>query len=342
MQQYAHTALLMFGIIFVITLYSIYCTIELIMYRKQCKKDASLKRKMRLNLFKYIFGINRLANSGQGKLFRLFKRAHRATKCAFIVTIIAGVLSIAMYGRVWVYQNLANQYGAISYYSTAVLANKNKNKNVDNGEGKDDNRHDMTEESSEGLGDTAYSIDGTAIIPKSLANFSEYKEAIEKIQKGTQEETETDETETENSEETNNTEENTNTTPEITEREILTHIDLYNTVIDALSNYYSQHENDTADKELAEKVQKEPESYSYEDFIKADPKTYLDPYLIIALNKSAEKNKITSVGLMLSDPEKYGIASALKEAGATQEDTTENSTEENNTSNNDTNDNDED
>lgn len=264
---------------------------------------------MRLNLFKYIFGINRLAKNGTDKIKRLLKRAKRAGKWALITAIIALIATIILYGMVWVFHNMMNQYTVINYYTMTHIVKKSSDEEyLDE---KDDNRHleeEGTTESAgteqsdeayygedwEDLGDMQYSayLDNSyGIVPKYLADDAEYQEYLKS--------------------------QGANKKPEIT---LLIEMKDYTEFKDIVQNVYNKHKDDTPDNKAKELIKKDAEACSYEVYVMSEPSVYLHPDVLSAVNKAAkEEYDITSdetdekvlVGKILAHPEDYDIKDTI-------------------------------
>lgn len=309
LQHYAYVILFLFIIALALTLYNTYCTIELIVYGHQCKKDTSKQKKMRLNLFKYIFGINRLAKNGTDKIKRLLKRAKRARKWALIAAIIALIATIILYGMVWVFHNMLNQYTVINYYTMTHIVKKSSDEEyLDE---KDDERHlgeEGTTESSDteqlsetyygedwkDLGDMQYSayLDNSyGIVPKYLADDDEYRGYINS--------------------------QGANKKPEIT---LLIEMKDGTELWDIVQNVYEKHKDDTPDDKAKELIKKDAEACSYEVYVMSEPNVYLHPDVLSAVNEVAkEEYNIVSdeteekvlVGKILAHPGDYGIKDTI-------------------------------
>lgn len=264
---------------------------------------------MRLNLFKYIFGINRLAKNGTDKIKRLLKRAKRARKWALITAIIALIATIILYGMVWVFHNMLNQYTVINYYTMTHIAKKSSDEEyIDE---KDDERHlgeEGTTESSdteqlsetyygedwEDLGDMQYSayLDNSyGIVPKYLADDDEYQGYINS--------------------------QGANKKPEIT---LLIEMKDYTEFKDIVQNVYNKHKDDAPDDRAKELIKKDAEACSYEVYVRSEPSVYLHPDVLSAVNKAAkeeyniksdETDEKVLVGKILAHPEDYDIKDTI-------------------------------
>lgn len=292
LQHYAYVILFLFILVLALAIYNAYCTLELLVYRHQCKKSEGATLKMRLNLFKYIFRVKALAKQGKTNITRLLKRAKRATKWALICTIITAIVAFVLYGMVWVFHNMMNQYSVINYYTINRIAKKQEEEEDSFEEEKDDNRHGLEDKEEDTIDDRGNSTDGTAIIFSGLATMDEYKKAIKAELKLSED---------------NNV--------EYSEQEALIDLDCAdrNTLAAALK-YYNEHKDDDPDEDAVKKVEEDITKCTYDDLVKADPYTYTNPYVLMAINEAAKENEVYSAGLIVSKAEEYKIEDALEKA----------------------------
>lgn len=325
MQHYAYVILFLFILALILTIYNAYCAIELIVYKNQCKKNSDAKKKMRLNLFKYIFGINRLVKKGNTKFKRFAKRVGRAIKWALICGIITLIATIILFGMVWVFHNMMHQYTIINKVAIGI-SHKNNAENKDDAkhgldgeETTDENGETVTNENSESSGDssnvstnenygedtgddTQYSVDHTALVPKGLRDYKPYTEAIYDLQ-------------IEAAGESGN---------DIDEIYILQKLDdiesvgtlkpYYEEVYKQMKAYWDTIKSTKSDDDKLEAVFDDIRNSTYEDFIAGDKALYSHPSVVIALNVAAYKNDINYAGVIFENASSYGLDVALNTA----------------------------